>query len=102
MFVLQNTPLARIGFSDLAATPLRIETGTAKFDLTLTIEEKEAALKGEIEQKTDLYDEAAIVRINTQFAYRLESMVSDLRHRLSELSIWKDRKGEELIRDSEG
>ncbi|TCP59139.1 amino acid adenylation domain-containing protein [Tumebacillus sp. BK434] len=64
MFVLQNTPLPAIELPNLSLQPLDLDTGTAKFDLTLVMTETEQVCQGVLEYNTDLFDEVTIARIS--------------------------------------
>ena len=66
MFVLQTNRPADLGRSELRFSPLAAEggTGTAKFDLTLMLEESEEGLVGGFEYNTDLFDRATIGRMS--------------------------------------
>ncbi len=60
MFVLQNAPMPGIAAGDLTLEPLFVGgrgNGTAKFDLTLALEESGQGLAGGIEYNTELFDE---------------------------------------------
>ncbi|MEK8174900.1 condensation domain-containing protein [Streptomyces sp. M19] len=54
MFVLQNTPSSPTRFGDVDLEQVPLEPGTAKFDLTLSVEEREEAVV-ELEYATDLF-----------------------------------------------
>ena len=45
-FALQNAPLEALELAGLTLSPLEVETGTAKFDLTLSLIETEGQLAG--------------------------------------------------------
>ena len=57
MFVLQNTPRGALRLSGVTLSELRSEQETAKFDLTLVLEQDEQGdvKGGAIEYNTDLY-----------------------------------------------
>ena len=77
VFVLQNAPMER---ADLPGVTLRLElgdTGTAKFDLTLTLEEVDGALRGRLEYATDLFSEETAVRFAGHYRVLLEGIVAD-------------------------
>ncbi|MEW5928283.1 MAG: amino acid adenylation domain-containing protein [Gemmatimonadota bacterium] len=77
VFVLQNAPMDR---ADLPGVALRLElgdTGTAKFDLTLTLEETPDGLRGRLEYATDLFSRATAVRFAGHFGVLLEAAAAD-------------------------
>ncbi|HEX8276908.1 MAG TPA: amino acid adenylation domain-containing protein [Longimicrobiaceae bacterium] len=77
VFVLQNAPMDR---ADLPGVALRLElgdTGTSKFDLTLTLEETPEGLRGRLEYATDLFSEETAVRFAGHFGVLLEAAAAD-------------------------
>lgn len=77
MFALQNAPMAALEFSGLKLSPLEIDNGTAKFELTLDLEETPNGIRGWFEYNTDLFDVATIARMTSHFQTLLESIVAD-------------------------
>jgi amino acid adenylation domain-containing protein len=65
-FVLQNAPQERFALPGLELSLVDLETGTAKFDLTLNLSDggsdERGGLSGVLEYNTDLFDEATIAR----------------------------------------
>ncbi len=72
MLVLQNAPAERLELTDLALAVEELDNGTAKFELTLSLEETSAGLAGWIEHNTDLFDGATIER----FAAHLQNLLA--------------------------
>ncbi len=62
-FGLQNIPLQPLELPDLTLQPLAVDSGTAKFDLTLAMAETEQGLGGTFEYNTDLFDAATVRRM---------------------------------------
>ena len=77
MFVLQNAPLALGTWPELTLEPLEPEYPIAKFDLTLSMQDDEAGLRGTWEYSTDLFEAASIARLNEHFGRLLEGIVLD-------------------------
>lgn len=75
MFVLQNTPMENIDLMGLQLNTYDVDNGMAKFDLTLTMEETEAGLKGCFEYNTDLFEASTIERMIGHLCTLLESIV---------------------------
>lgn len=63
MFAWQNTPFAAFELPGLAAEMFEVETGAAKFDLLLTMQETPAGLTGNIEYRSSLFDRSTIERL---------------------------------------
>lgn len=76
-FLLQNSPPSPLELIDLTATPLTTENDTAKFDLTLAMENTGAELKGVWEYNTDLFDRSTIDRLTGNFITLLEALVAN-------------------------
>jgi len=103
MFVLQNNRLPDLGRFGLGLTPLALDdstgTGTAKFDLTLSLEELDAGFTGSLEYNTDLFDAATIERMAQHFQMLLEGIGADPSRRLSELP-WLSAAERKLVLDT--
>ena len=87
MFVLQNEPSCPLGLPGLKVRPIQVHSGTAKFDLMLSLEELPDGLRGFIEYNTDLFDESTIERMLGHFETLLAGIVADPGMRLSQLPI---------------
>jgi len=86
MFVLQNVPQLEMDAGGLRLSAFSLENQTAKFDLTLSLLEQGASLRGDIEYNTDLFDEATVARLATHFETLLRRAVSTPDERLSQLA----------------
>jgi amino acid adenylation domain-containing protein/non-ribosomal peptide synthase protein (TIGR01720 family)/FkbM family methyltransferase len=78
MFVLQNAPTPILALPGPKLIPVHIDHKTAKFDLTLSLEETEQGLIGFFEYNTDLFDAATITEMVEHFQYLLEQIVADI------------------------
>jgi non-ribosomal peptide synthetase component F len=76
LFALQNVTRSALKLEGLTLEPLRVDTGTTKFDLSLFINESSEGLKGAIEYDTDLFDPSSISRMLTHFETLLEASVT--------------------------
>jgi natural product biosynthesis luciferase-like monooxygenase protein/amino acid adenylation domain-containing protein/FkbM family methyltransferase len=63
MFVYQSTPVPNLALPGLSIRLLESQSDTAKFDLTLTIEESGAGLLADFEYNTDLFAPQTIERL---------------------------------------
>ncbi|MBY0573448.1 MAG: polyketide synthase dehydratase domain-containing protein, partial [Undibacterium sp.] len=77
MFVFHNTPVQNLNLPDLSLQLMESETGTAKFDLTLTLTDYNGVLQGSFEYATDLFDAATVARMAEHFTRLLEGVVSN-------------------------
>lgn len=95
MFVLQNTPLRA---QNLTTTSFReLSTGTAKFDLYLSMIETEDRLFGELEYSTTLFDRETIARMVGHFEALLRDIVSQPDKHLSDFNILADTEREQIL-----
>jgi len=95
MFVLHNPE----GVSQVSKVSgnRELETGTAKFDLTLLLSETENGLEGMIEYNTDLFEAATIRRMCGHYATLLEAMAGDPDQRVSMLPLLGDAERQRVL-----
>ena len=96
-FVFQNAPMDRLELSGLRLTPLGGDNGTAKFDLTLFMEETDRGLSGGIEYNTDLFDAETIQRLLGHYQYLLEGIVDNLDQTICELPLLTPAEQQQLL-----
>jgi amino acid adenylation domain-containing protein len=87
MFILQNAPSRALGLAGLRIDAFAMESGTAKFDLTLQASESEDGLLFSLEYATALFDAATIERMARRFQLLLEGIAAAPERRLSELPL---------------
>ena len=87
MFELENGHLSLFKLSNLTVSPLFVESGTAKFDLAISLENTELGLIGLWEYNTDLFHAATIARMAEHFQTLLEGIVANPEQRLSNLAL---------------
>ncbi|MEG4634877.1 condensation domain-containing protein, partial [Microcoleus sp. AR_TQ3_B6] len=97
MFVLQNAPMPALELPDLTLSSLEIESSTAKFDLTLAMEDTEQGLVGSLEYNTDLFDAATISRMLGHFQTLLEGIVENPALHLSDLPLLTQPERQQLL-----
>ncbi|MGI0489249.1 amino acid adenylation domain-containing protein [Pantanalinema rosaneae CENA516] len=86
MFVFQNASIPALG-DDLELSFCSVESHTAKFDLTVAIEEESDHLKVEIEYSTDLFEPDTIRRLAGHFQTLLAGIATHLEQRVSQLPL---------------
>ncbi|MBK1986127.1 amino acid adenylation domain-containing protein [Sphaerospermopsis aphanizomenoides BCCUSP55] len=84
MFALQNAPMGELQLPNLSVKGLEPLVQTAKFDLTVSMEERNGKLIGEWEYNTDLFDAATIERMMENFQILLSGILTN-----PEQSIWQ-------------
>src|SRR5258708_34218925 len=87
MFVLQNEPLCPLELAGLKLTPLPTHSGTAKFDLMLSVEEHAGGLTGILEYNTGLFNPETITRLLRNYQTLLEGVVANVEQHLSQLPL---------------
>jgi len=76
LFVLQNAPIGEIQLPGLTATPIYIDNGGAKFDLSLMLEPSGSGWQVGLEYNTDLFAPATAQRLLTHYQQLLITIVS--------------------------
>ena len=99
MFVLQNEPMQVVEPKTLTLRPQYVDTGLAKFDLTLQMTETAGGLDGLIEYNTDLFDRGTIQRLVAHFETLLRAVVRDPSQRVSRLPLLTDEERQTLLLD---
>ncbi|HEX8353070.1 MAG TPA: amino acid adenylation domain-containing protein, partial [Pyrinomonadaceae bacterium] len=92
MFVMQNAPVEVLRLPRLELTPLPVESTTAKFDLTLTVDEVGPDLSVALEYNAGLFDAATCERMLAHFRAVLAAAVADPDRGLSELPLLTDEE----------
>jgi amino acid adenylation domain-containing protein/non-ribosomal peptide synthase protein (TIGR01720 family) len=97
MFSLQNAPMGQLELPGLTLTPLEIEAGIAKFDLTLSMEETPQGLVGVWEYNSELFDTDTIARMALHFQTLLEAVVANPQQRISQLPLLSETELIQLL-----
>jgi surfactin family lipopeptide synthetase A len=78
-------------------TPIDVETGTAKFDLCLVLDDRSDGLSGRMIFGTDLFDAATISTIVECWRTLLEAVVADPGVRISQVAILPEIERQKLL-----
>ncbi|HDQ71155.1 MAG TPA: amino acid adenylation domain-containing protein, partial [Chloroflexi bacterium] len=97
MFVFQNLPDVDLTLPGLTISSLPVETGTAKFDLILTVEERDGELLGILEYNADIFDPATIDRLGAHYLVLLEGIVADPAQRVVDLPLLTAAERRQLL-----
>jgi amino acid adenylation domain-containing protein len=87
MLAYRGEPLPAPDFPGLEAELEEVETGTAKFDLLLSLADEGGAIGGALHYATDLFDAETAGRFVRHFQLLLEEAVSDPAARVSALRL---------------
>ena len=97
MFVLQNTPRKASQLPGIAEAPVQLEAETAKFDLVLSVTEKDGILVGSWNYSTDLFDAATIERMTAHFQTLLEGIVDNPHQPIAQLPLLTIDEQQQLL-----
>ncbi|PYP93124.1 MAG: non-ribosomal peptide synthetase [Candidatus Angelobacter sp. Gp1-AA117] len=98
VFALQNLPSSGYTLPNLAITPVDIDTGTSKFDLTLIAQESSAGLSCTLEYNTDLFSRSTASRLLDHFHNLLRGMVENPKGRISEIPLLGNAEKAQLVK----
>src|SRR5205085_3324346 len=76
LFTLQNAPAASAEFAALAVSPLQVDTGKERFDLTLTLGESAQSISGVLSYNSDLFEEVTSRRLVAHYLKLIESALA--------------------------
>lgn len=85
LFTLQNTPSQCLELPNLGIEALAIDSGTADFDLFLSLEEDAGKLIGTLKYNTDLFAPASMSQMLEHFQTILEQIVANREQHLASL-----------------
>ncbi|MCP4660793.1 MAG: AMP-binding protein, partial [bacterium] len=96
---LQNASQASAQGAAPAADSPAAEPGTAKFDLTLSLRETSAGLRGSLEYNVDLFDSTTIERLAAHLRGLMAAVVEDPEARIAELPWFAAAERHQLLRE---
>ena len=99
MFALQNAPLGAARLPGITRRGVAADSGTAKFDLTLTLADGPDGLRGAMEFATDLFDAATVERMLACFGVLLGGLARGADGPLSDLPLLTDVERERILVD---
>ena len=97
MFMLQNELAKDLRLPGLSAEPIPVETVTAKFDLTLSVEERKDGLWTAVEFCADLFSDATMERMLTHFQTLLEGIVANPFQPIGELPLLPEAERAQVL-----
>jgi len=87
MLVLQPAAEQSFQAPDITSSDVSLTNTTAKFDLSLSVQESSEGLKGSIEYSTDLFEASTILRLIKHFKNLLEGIVANPLCQISDLPL---------------
>ncbi|WP_164003091.1 AMP-binding protein, partial [Pyxidicoccus caerfyrddinensis] len=97
MFVLQNAPLPPVQLPGLLMHAQPVDSGAARFDLTLIAAEDPKGLRLTAEYSTDLFDERTVARLLAHFHTLLQGVAARPEARLSELPLMDEAERHQVL-----
>lgn len=97
LFDLKSSPVTPPELPGLSATPIPIDTGTAKFDLVLSLTEEREGLIASLEYNSDLFDSWTAARMLGHYQRLLEGILADPDLRLSELPLLRESERRQIL-----
>ena len=95
--LLQNAPLDALQLQGVTLSPMALNSGTAKFDLLLFMEDTEEGLRAALEYNSDLFEAKTIDRVLANFEALLEDIAAGAERRLSELSVMTANERQQVV-----
>ncbi len=99
MFVHQKSAVEEIDLPGLQASPVHVDPGVSKFDLTLFAQESDGGLSVGLEYNSDLFDKGTADRLLGHFHKLLESIAGDPRRRISSLEFLPAEERRVILQD---
>jgi amino acid adenylation domain-containing protein len=87
MFGVQNEPVDALDFPELTIKAMEVDNQTAKFDLTLDLQESEGGLLGWFEYSTDLFGADDVIRMAGHFQTLVEAVVQNPDQKIADLRL---------------
>jgi amino acid adenylation domain-containing protein len=97
LFAVQNVPRQKLEIPGLTATPLEIESTTAKFDLFAAFVERDRQLVLRMEYNADLFNADTIERMAGHFLTLLEGIAANPERRISELPLLTEAEKHQVL-----
>ncbi len=97
LFVLQSVPMPAFELSGLKVEVMELNTGLARFDLALFMEETERGILGTWKYRSDLFSTNAIVRITDNLQTLLSSIPQNPHTRIDALEMLSESAKKEQI-----
>jgi len=97
LFRLNGSPLGKVELPGLTLEPEEIDTGTAKFDLSLILNNGDPELTGGIEYNTDLFESSTIERMAEHFQTLVEGIVANPDQQVWDLPLLPEAERHQVL-----
>ena len=101
MFILQNAPMPELELGAARLEPLGVETETAKFEMTLSLEEEAESgeIGGYLEYNRELFKAETIGRMIGHYERLAEAVTEGIEERVGELEMLGEGERKRIIGD---
>ena len=99
MFAYQGDLTAELDLPGIKSAPVEIEAATAKFDLTLSLTERNRGLGGFFEYSSDLFDRSTIARMAGHFLTLLGGITTNPDRPIAELPLLAKAERKQMVID---
>ena len=99
MFNFHTLPDIEHKWQDLTMELHDLKTGTAKFDLNMSLVENQDGIGGSLEYNTDLFEDATIDRLVMHFESVLHSIVNNRYQKISDIDLLDETEKQTLLFD---
>ncbi|MEC9374789.1 MAG: amino acid adenylation domain-containing protein, partial [Pseudomonadota bacterium] len=96
-FNFQNREKELVPFEKLEVSPVVVETGTAKFDLSILIEDRSDGLSVWFEYSKDLFKPSSIKRMSNHFEVLLNGIINDPDRIIGQLPILTNSETNQIV-----
>ena len=97
LFALQNVPPSAFTFAGVRSSSVKLDSKSAKFDLSLLVWEDKHGLRGEVEYNTDLFEEATIARLVGHYQTLLDGIVANPEQPIATLPLLTPAEQHQLL-----
>jgi len=103
MMMLQNTPpQQRTEWAGVGMSAVEVESGTAKYDMTLGLAESPQGLVGTLEYNRDLYERESMERLLGHYQQVLTALVAQEEQRVWEVRLLSAAEEAQVLRQASG
>ncbi|HEV8580104.1 MAG TPA: amino acid adenylation domain-containing protein [Thermoanaerobaculia bacterium] len=99
VLALEETAVERRGLPGLEAARIDLDSGTAKFDLTLFVEPADGGLRCALEYRTDLFERATMARLAERFPRLLAALAASPERSVADLPLLTEEELRHLLTD---
>jgi amino acid adenylation domain-containing protein len=97
LFILQNAPMEKLELPGVNIEILPSDTSTAKFDLTLSMMEKDQALTCTWDYNSDLFDDRTIIAMAEHFQNILTAVTTNPNQNINQIPLLTEREKHQLL-----